>query len=203
MTLLKRIFGFMRRLFHGEDVVLVLQTKEQWDRQFVDGKWDRLQTGQPNTIELARLTSNYARTKNGNVRVLDIGCGNGGLARLLIEEKNITYTGIDISDTALKAARTIVPHGNFIATDAEQPPSDIGTFDVLVFNEVFFYVNPYRALPRYHLHATLDARVFISVVRSWRTPFVFHRIRRHLYIDTRFHISDGSHQWDIAAGHLI
>jgi SAM-dependent methyltransferase len=195
-----RISGLLRRLLLGEDVLLVRQTKEQWDRQFAAGTWNRLQEGQPNTDELARLISDYARTKGGSIRVLDVGCGNGGLARLLTAESSIAYTGIDISETALAAARMAAPHTHFIAADAEQPPPDMETFDVLVFNEVLYYMNPDRVLPRYRIYATADARVFISMLRFWRTPFVFHRIRRHLRIDTRFRVSDRSHQWDIATG---
>lgn len=201
--LFARVLGFLSRLFFGEDVVLVRQTKEQWERQFADGTWDRLQEGQPNTAELARLISEYASTRGTPVRVLDVGCGNGGLARLLCKEPGIAYTGIDISETALATARTVVPNAHFIAADAEHPPPGIGTFDVLVFNEVLYYMNPDRVLPRYRMYATVDARVFVSVVCFWRTPFIFRRIRRHLHIATRFRITDRSQQWDIATGHFL
>ncbi len=173
MTLLKRISGFVHRFLRGEDVVIVQQTKEQWERQFATGKWDRLREGQPNTAELARLLS---------------------------AKSDIAYTGIDISEAAIKAARTLVPNGNFIVADAEKPPSDMGVFDVLVFNEVLYYMNPDRVLPRYHIHATKDAHILISVAHFWRTPFVFHRIRRHLCISTRFEVADISRRWNIAIG---
>lgn len=179
------------------------QTKEQWERQFAAGTWDRLQDGQPNTAELARLIFEYAGTRGKPIRVLDVGCGNGGLARLLGEDSGIAYTGIDISETALAAARMVAPKAHFIAADAEQPPPNIGAFDVLVFNEVLYYMNPDRVLPRYRRYATADARVFISMVRFWRTPFIFHRMRRYLRIDTRCRVTDRSHTWDIADGHFI
>lgn len=200
---MKRFLRFFVRLLRGEDVILAPQTKEQWERQFADGTWDRLKEGQSNTIELARLISDYANTKDRRLRVLDVGCGNGGLALLLIREPGIAYTGIDISETALEAARTAAPKAHFIAVDAEQPQRDMGTFDVFVFNEVLYYMNPDSVLPRYRLYATDDACVFVSVLRFWRTPLIFHRIRRYLRIDTRFRISDRSHEWDIAVGHFL
>lgn len=184
-------------------MVLVQQTKEQWERQFADGTWDRLQEGQPNTAELARLISEYADMRGTPVRVLDVGCGNGGLAKLIATEPGIDYTGIDISETAITAARMVAPKARFIAANAEQPPSDIGTFDVFVFNEVLYYMNPDRVLLRYHIHAKKDARIFISMLRFWRTPFIFHRIRRHLRIDTRLSVVDRSHRWDIVSGHFL
>lgn len=196
-----RISGFLRRLFLGEDIILVRQTKEQWERQFADGTWDRLRDGQPNTIELARLISEYASMHVTPVRVLDVGCGNGGLARLIADKVN--YTGIDISETALAAARTIAPRAHFIVADAERSQPDIGEFNFLVFNEALYYMNPDHVLSRYRLYATDDARVFISVLHFWRTPFIFYRIRRHLRIDTRFRVSDRSREWDIAVGRFL
>lgn len=200
---MKRFLKFLGRIFRGEDVVLVKQSKEHWDAQFADGKWDRLQEGQPNTAEIARLISDYANTKKGRIRVLDVGCGNGGLAFLIASEPSINYTGIDISENALAVAHTFVPSGRFIVADAEKPPSDIGFFDILVFNEVFFYINPDRALPQYRAHTAAGAYVFISVIRSWRTPFIFRRICRHLHIDKRFRIAGRLYQWDIAVGHFV
>lgn len=201
--LFARIFGLLLRIFRGEDIIIVPQTKEQWERQFASGRWDRLQEGQPNTAELARLISEYASTRRTSVRVLDVGCGNGGLAQLLCKEPGIAYTGIDISDTALATARSVAPNANFISANAEQPPPDIGVFDALVFNEVLYYMNPDRVLPRYRLYAATDARILISMLHFWRTPFVSHRIRHHLRIDARFRVANRLHQWDIATGHFL
>ena len=200
--LFSKVSIFLSRLILGEDVVLVRQTKEQWERQFADGTRNRLQEGQPNTVELAKLITEYARTRGTSVRVLDVGCGNGGLALLLGSESGIAYTGIDISETALAAARTVAPGAHFIVADVEQPQPDMGAFNVFVFSEVLYYMNPDIVLPRYHLYATDDARVFVSVLRFWRTPLIFQRIRRHLRIDTRFRIFDRSHEWDIVVGYF-
>lgn len=177
------------------------QTKEQWDQQFADGTWDRLQKGQPNTIELARLITEYAGTHGKPIRVLDVGCGNGGLARLIAD--TVDYTGIDISTSAIASAREVAPHGTFIAGDAMNPEKNLGAFDIIVFNEVLYYMNPDCVLPRYRLYATDDARIFVSVLHFWRTSLIFSRIRRHLRIDTRFCISDRSHEWDIAVGRFL
>ena len=201
--MLARLLGFLRRLFLGEDVVLVRQTKEQWERQFAAGTWDRLQEGQANTVEVARLISDCAHTKGGNIRVLDVGCGNGGLARLLSPEPSIAYTGIDISETALVAARVVAPNGTFIVADAEQPPLNLGIFDILVFNEVLYYMNPNRVLQRYRTYAAPNAHVFVSVMRFWRTPFIFYRMRHYLRIEKRLRVADSSNQWDIVVGHFI
>ncbi len=196
--LFARIFGFLSRLFLGEDVVLVQQTKEQWERQFADGTWDRLLEGQPNTIELAKLISEYARTRGTPVRVIDVGCGNGGLARLITGDSGIDYTGIDIAEAAVASAREVAPRGTFIVGDAMNPPEDLGVFDVLVFNELLYYLDPRIILPRYRIHANSDARVYISVVRFWRSWFLWRRIKQNPRFYKQFIVKGASRRWDIA-----
>lgn len=200
---MSKLSRFLSRIIHGEDVVLVSRTKEQWERQFADGKWDRLKEGQANTVLIAGLIADYARFPSEPIRVLDVGCGNGGLARLVANIPGINYTGIDLSETATEAARALVPKGTFLVADAEHPPEDLGVFDVLVFNEVFFYINPDCVLPQYCTHVTPGTHIIVSVVRSWRTPFVFLRMRGALRIETRLRAADSEFRWDIVVGHLL
>jgi 2-polyprenyl-3-methyl-5-hydroxy-6-metoxy-1,4-benzoquinol methylase len=200
---MSKLSTFLSRIIHGEDVVLVSRTKGQWERQFAEGKWDRLKEGQANTTLIAELISDYARARGETIRVLDVGCGNGGLARLVANMPGVDYTGIDLSETAIEAARAFVPKGTFLAADAEHPPEDLGVFDVLVFNEVFFYIDPDCVLPQYRSHVAPGAHVIVSVVRSWRTLFVFLRMRHALRIETRLRAADPEFRWDIAVGHLL
>lgn len=197
-----RIFGFMRRVLRGEDVVLVSQTKEQWEHQFADGKWDRLQTGQANTIKLADLIVNYADTKVEQMRVLDVGCGNGGLARLIAD--TVDYTGIDISTLAIASAREVAPHGTFIAGDAMNPDKNLGVFDVIVFNELLYYLDPRIIVPRYRIHMNPGALIYISIVRFWRSWFIWRRIRSVLHIEHSVTVRHPilGQCWDIATGHF-
>ncbi len=197
---LKRLRVFFTRIFHGEDVVLVSRTKEQWDSQFTDGKWDRLQEGQSNTIEIARLVSDYARESGKTIRVLDVGCGNGGLARLIAGDPSIDYTGIDVSEAAVARAREVSPQGTFIVGDAMNPPENLGVFDVLVFSELLYYLDPRIVLPHYRTHANAGAQIYISIIRFWRSWFLWRRIKQHLLIAKRFVVKDASHRWDIAIG---
>jgi SAM-dependent methyltransferase len=196
MILLKRIHGFLRRFLRGEDVVLAPQMKEQWERQFASGVWERLKEGQPNTAELARLILDYARTKPERIRVLDVGCGNGGLARRIADAVN--YTGIDIAESAVVSARRVAPRGTFIVGDAMNPPENLGIFDVLVFSELLYYLDPRIVLPRYRTHANTGAQIYISIIRFWRSWFLWRRIKQYLLLAKRFIINDATHRWDIA-----
>lgn len=200
--LFARFSNFVSRLLLGEDVVLVQQTKEQWERQFADGTWDRLKEGQPNTIELARLISEYASTRKTPVRVLDVGCGNGGLARLIAD--TVDYTGIDIATLAIASAREVAPRGTFIACDATSPPENLGVFNAIVFNELLYYLDPRIVLPRYRGLADSDAQIYISVVRFWRSWFIWRRIRTVLHIERSMSVRHpiSGQCWDIATGHF-
>lgn len=196
-----RFFGFLRRIFRGEDVLLISQASEEWERQFAAHSWDRLQEGQANTVEIARRILADARTKGDRIRVLDIGCGNGGLARLIAH--SVDYTGIDVAPSAIASAREVAPEGTFIIGDATHPPQDLGVFDVLVFNEVLYYMNPSMLLPRYKGYGNSHARVYVSVVRFWRSWFLWRRIALQLRLTERAVVSDATHRWDIAAGHFL
>jgi len=201
MITIHKLSEFIGRIFRGEDMVLVPQTKEQWERQFVDGRWDRLQKGQANTTEIAQRISDYADTKGGRIRVLDVGCGNGGLAHLIAQK--VEYTGIDIAVSAIASARALAPQGTFLVADAANPPEDLGVFDILVFNEVLYYLDPRAMLTRYRMYASAGAQVYISIVRFWRSPLLWRRIKQNLRLDKRFVAKDSVHRWDIAIGHFV
>ena len=199
-----KIIRFFRRVFRGEDILLVPQTKKQWDSQFAAGIWDRLLEGQPNTGEIARRIGEYAERKGGTIRVLDVGCGNGGLARLIVGNPRIEYVGTDISSSAIARAREAAPAGTFIEGSAAYPPERAGTFDIIVFNEILYYLDPETVLANYRSCADPGTEVHISIVRSWRSRFLWRRIRHFVRI-SRFTAIAGydKNRWDIATGAFI
>lgn len=194
---MRRASRFAKRLFSGDDVVLVLQTNEHWERQFTAGAWDRLVDDQPNTLLLRDRIVSVLRER-GSCSVLDVGCGNGGLTKLLAEHAGITYCGTDISAVAIERARTFMPSGRFVVGDAQAPPSDLGTFDIIVFNEVFYYFDAARTLATYKTYARSDTVLLISVVRSWRSFFVWSRVHTAVRVEEKWHTEDRLHQWDMA-----
>ena len=64
--------------------------------------------------------------------VLDVGCGRGALARLLVSE-GLAVTGIDPAPDAIAAAQESVPEAQFSVAGAEALPFDPGSFDACVF----------------------------------------------------------------------
>ena len=200
MTLYSRIISITGRLVRGEDITRVLQSKEQWDAQFEGGAWDRLIEAQPNTALIAEMLSEYAAAHAETYRVLDVGCGNGGLAiELASRAPGISYTGTDISDVALTDARRTAPAFSFRAGDANMPPRDLGSFDAVVFNEVLYYLEYASLMQRYRRHSRQGGIVIVSLVRTFRSPYIWFRIGRSLATQESFMVQDAKKglRWDV------
>jgi 2-polyprenyl-3-methyl-5-hydroxy-6-metoxy-1,4-benzoquinol methylase len=198
MNLLHRMLSVFKRVMRGEDIILVQQSVDAWNRQFKAGRWDRLMHSQPNTKRISQLIEGMVRTQP--LSVLDVGCGNGGLAALLASNAQISYCGLDASEVAIEIAKSLVPSARFEVSNAETPSVDLGIFDVIVFNEILYYTNPHTVLPRYRAHAGDTTRIIISVVQFSRSWFIWRRIRKYI---TRMHteqIEANGRTWQIAMG---
>lgn len=89
----------------------------------------------------------------GELRILDIGCGTGTLRTRLPAEKVGSYLGVDTSSEAIKAAqRRAVERSVFQVSEI---PSD-GVFDVIICNEVLYLID--------------DIPAFLSKVRPLMAP---------------------------------
>ena len=60
----------------------------------------------------------FSLIKKENLKVLEIGCGNGRDAAVIIKYTN-DYLGLDISEKLIELARQKVPAANFIVADIE------------------------------------------------------------------------------------
>ena len=90
------------------------------------------------------------------IRILDVGCGSGGLARLLAEE-GAEVTGIDPNPQALTAARTLAPAARFEEAGAEALPFEDAAFDVVLVVNALHHV-PLDAMDRALAEAARVAR---------------------------------------------
>lgn len=145
--------------------------KEKWDAMFTKGKWDYLAKGQPNLEALAIIIKHLEKSE---IRVLDLGCGNGGLAALLADDVRIKYTGIDISQVALDKAKTLFPKGRFICGNLdENPVPENEKFDIVVLGEILYYVSWQHVVSIARQALASRGELLVSLYRSWRSIILF------------------------------
>ena len=155
---------------------LFLKTKQhRWDKEYRQGKWEFLHS----LSELGHnsILAGYARFL-GAKSVLDVGCGNGHLSRLLSHID--FYAGIDISPVALAQLKKLM-HGDF---DYQLIEADFDNFspknfkvDLVVFNESLYYSkNPYKTLQSYVHVLNPEGRIAISMFENSRASLVWEAV---------------------------
>ncbi|UOA16734.1 MULTISPECIES: class I SAM-dependent methyltransferase [Sulfitobacter] len=80
-----------------------------------------------------------ALSQSGYRSAFELGCGNGQLARHLID-LCARYTGMDAVASALRAARQAVPQGRFVQGFYPGPLPE-GDFDLLILSEVLYFLD--------------------------------------------------------------
>jgi len=72
--------------------------------------------------------------------LLDVGCGTGFLAELLAPSGRFAYTGLDLSEGMIRAARAKnIPGAVFRQGTADRLPFPDGAFDVVVCSQSFHH----------------------------------------------------------------
>jgi 2-polyprenyl-3-methyl-5-hydroxy-6-metoxy-1,4-benzoquinol methylase len=121
----------------------------QWEESFESGSYERLES----IPERARYSLIVGHCDVLNVRsILDVGCGQGVLAKRLARVGYERYLGYDLSETAIDQARRNVPdpRNGFVTGEADgfETPAQ---FDLIVFNECLYYLDDPAAVMRRHL----------------------------------------------------
>ena len=122
--------------------------KEVWEAQYAGAKWAYLADLEEQTRY--DVIAGYIQLLKPGGSILDVGCGNGLLLGNLKVGDYSRYAGIDISQTAIdQAAASAHSRAWFMQADAQTyVPAE--RFDVIVFNEVLYYLNnPLREVERY------------------------------------------------------
>ena len=112
-----------------------------------------------------RLIAGYIRKFKRSGTVLDAGCGQG----ILFDHLNgdvITYSGFDVSETAIAEARRRAPQARLSVCSVGEYRTD-ETFDVIVFNEVLPHVDdPLGTLDRFITILKPEGLVIISLYQN-------------------------------------
>lgn len=144
------IKSFVRRVGQWEalwrgDVPL---SRECWDDQYRTGRW-RFLADLPELARYSLLVGYLRRLKFGGA-FLDIGCGEGLLAKHLGPDSYGYYFGVDVSAAAIAQASLLVnAQTRFVCADAESFVPD-RLFDAVIFNECLYYFHdPLETFERY------------------------------------------------------
>lgn len=66
-------------------------------------------------------------------KILDLGCGNGNIIRMLQEKRKAEYCGVDISEAMIREAEKRAEKGaEFKAADVVSVPYGDDTFDIII-----------------------------------------------------------------------
>ena len=120
------------------------------------------------TLALVRMTAPDARS------MLDVGCASGSLARMAAAEP-FSYVGTDISDFAIGEAMKLSPDREFHAAPVTEYEPD-RSYDVIVFNEVLYYLDVDRAaseLVRYAGHLSEDGILVVGMKDDAKSAAIF------------------------------
>lgn len=136
-------------------------TKNMWEKEFSTGQWDYLDF---TPAERARsvVIGMYCRHFSPVGKILDVGCGLGTTVDFLNGIQKKKYLGLDISKEALKkAAKKKVSFQNIDFAEFETKTK----FDIVIFNEVLYYMDEKRALGQALNILLKDGKVIISSYR--------------------------------------
>jgi SAM-dependent methyltransferase len=78
---------------------------------------------------------------SGN-KILEVGCGSGAFL-LPFSNNGMSVYGIDYSEELIYIARSVIPAGKFIISEANSIPFEDLYFDSVISNAVFFYFPDY------------------------------------------------------------
>ena len=173
-------------------------SRESWEAQYREGYWSRLNLGGEHGHYAVFLS--YAIQLRPDASVLDVGCGEGILWRLLKQFGYGRYTGIDISETAIRKCKSFAEEKtSFVACDAEDYVPDT-TFDLIIFNESLYYFrDPMNALKRYARYLAPKGIFVISLFDFIRTRAIRRRVKEVFSLLDETVVSNSHGTWHCLA----
>lgn len=113
------------------------------------------------------------------LKVLDVGCGDGVAINLLTRFRVLDLYGIDDSEQALAVARAKNPSAQFIQGDVCHLEYADNTFDLVISSDVIEHVeNPHKMLEEIKRVAKPEANIIIGTpIRRTQNPIDHHHVQ--------------------------
>lgn len=142
--------------------------KMRWDKQYRKGRWDSLKSNK----ELSRystIVGYLTILSKPNPSILDLGSGEGVLNEKIPHVDYSYFMGVDYSKVSIdKAKEKNFENADFVCADLHTF-SPGRKFDVIVFNEVFYYIHDSEkanVLNRMIDHLEDDGIIITSIYRE-------------------------------------
>jgi len=168
---------------------------DAWDRQYRQGKWDLLlDQGQ---LEKTSVILGYIRARTDDPSILDIGCGNGVIVHHLNDADFRKYTGVDISEQAIRRLKQEqTENHDYIVGKAEEVDFD-EQFDVIILNESLYYLqHPVDQFRRLLGMLNEDGILILSTYGlSHRAMAIFRHIRKRYRVAAEVKVSRQNKFW--------
>ncbi|SMF90077.1 2-polyprenyl-6-hydroxyphenyl methylase / 3-demethylubiquinone-9 3-methyltransferase [Paenibacillus uliginis N3/975] len=135
-------------------------SQQQWDEEYRSNMWSYLS----DITEYARysIVYGYIRKFVADEGILDMGCGTGILYDMLLDSEKDVYTGVDLSEEAIKIASSKTSKRFHCGDINQYVPTK--RYDVIIFNESLQYVpNTPSKLLEYSHFLTPDGVIISSL----------------------------------------
>lgn len=168
--------------------------KEEWNSQYSLGKWNYLR--QVGELAHYSVIAGYCHYFRPGGRLLDIGCGEGILQERLCSTGYSRYTGVDISEKAVKLASGRQDEKTFFvqADVAEYQPDSLS--DIVIFNECLYYFQyPLGIAKRYERFLTEEGLFIVSMFATEKTGHIwkilepFYAVQDEVFVKNRSGVS--------------
>lgn len=156
-------------------------SEEVWDEQYREGTWSCLAS--PEAIGHYAIVAAYLRRLFVAPSVLDVGCGDGQLLKLLGSGFSRPYLGVDLSSEAIRRIRALgIAGADFEVANFEYwtPPR---RFDAICFLEsLYFARDPAETLQRYSRMLSPNGVFLVSMFRFRNTWLIWRRLEAHFSV---------------------
>jgi SAM-dependent methyltransferase len=168
------------------------------DAEYRSGHWDTFfgSEEEPRYTALLEMITRY----HHRPRLLDVGCGSGRLAALLVPDRVETYTGLDLSLEGLNRARSLaLSNAEFIHADFESWPGNGLRYDVIIFNESIGYArDPAQVARSFAAKLGPGGALIVSYYRSGNHEAIWRRLYRDFtFSDEKEVHNDTGLVWDL------
>ena len=140
-----------------------------------------------------RLLQN-ARTNKDEIKILDVGCGEGHLTNKLEIKEGDRISACDLSEMAIKRGEQLYPDIDFKKADALDLPYQWNYFDVVICNNLIEHVDsPSRLLKEMNRVLKSGGYVIISTPSRYRVENILRLIcGKKIKLASKYHVSEYS-----------